>query len=131
MASPKLAKTDPYASLVDELGGLEKELAPFAQQLARIELLKKTLRGVCPASDDVEWSVSGARFIALLGPRALERKIDIKALVKAIGAPAFAKFASCTLKALEASVEPAIAAGVISSDRTGSRSLKLFERRAA
>lgn len=132
MATPKPAKApNPHSAIADELGALEKEMAPHAQKLARIEQLRKTLRAECPVANDHPWTVNGQNFVAVLGPRALERSISTVALVRAIGAAAFARFATCTLKSLEASVAPAIAASVITSDHTGSRSLKTFEKGAA
>jgi hypothetical protein len=120
--------TNPFGAVADELGSLEKEMAPYAQKLARIECLRKVLRASCGAEPEDEWMVSGERFVAVLGPRAMERKIDIVKLVKAVGAPAFARFASCTLKALEGSVAPAVVAEVTVSGRTGSRPIKTFEK---
>lgn len=117
-----------FSPLVDELGALEKEMAPHAQKLARIEQLRKALRAACIAPADKEWTVEGQRFSAVLGMRGNEQAIGFSALVKAIGAKAFALFAKCTLKDLEAHCAPAIVAGVVSSARTGSRSLKTFEK---
>lgn len=120
-----------FAPLADELGSLEREMAPHAQKLARIDALRKALRAACSAPADSEWTIEGSRFIAVLGARAMERAVDYKKLVKAIGAGVFAKFATCTLKALEEHATPAIVAAVVTSDRTGSRTLKTFERGAA
>lgn len=138
MANPKSVKSptpEPNSSsngkLVDELGALEKEMAPHAQKLARIELLRKTLRAACPVSPDKPWTIEGARFMAIVGAKAPERSINYVALVKQIGAGVFAKFATCTLKDLELKVAPAIVAAVITSANTGSRSLKTFEKGAA
>lgn len=130
MPSPKPAKApaSQFAPLADELGALEKEMAPFAQKISRIEALRKALRAGCPAKDAEPWTVDGAHFVAVLGPRALERKCDFAALVKAIGAKAFAAFATCTLGALETNVTPAIVASVVDSKATGFRPLKTFEK---
>lgn len=130
MPKPKPAQSD-FAPLADELGALEKEMAPHAQKLARIESLRKALREACTTPASEPWTVEGVRFIAMLGPRANERAIDLKKLVKAVGAAAFAKFAKCSLKDLEANVAPAVVAAVVSTGATGSRSLKTFERAAA
>lgn len=116
--------------LVDELGALEKEMAPHAQKLARIEALRKALRAACPVADAEPWSVTAKKFCVILGPKALERSIDFGELVKKIGAKAFAAFAKTTLKDLEAHVAPDVVASVVKSLNTGSRSLKTFERAA-
>ncbi len=130
MATPKLAKppVSQFAPLADELGALVKEMAPYAQKLSRIETLKKALRSGCTVKDSEEWTVEGARFVAVLGPRANERFVETARLVKTIGAVLYAKFATCTLKDLEANVAPAVVAAVVSSGATGSRSLKTFEK---
>jgi hypothetical protein len=123
--TPALSEFAPFA---DELGALEKEMAPYAQKLARIAALKKALRAGCPNDPSLPWSVEGVRFIAQLGACANERAIDLKALIKAIGLKAFAAFATTTLTALENNVGPAIVAAVVSTDATGSRSIKTFEK---
>jgi hypothetical protein len=133
MPTAKPAKTaiPQFGPLADELGALEKEMSPFAQKLARIEQLRKALRAACEAPAGEEWMVTGSKFVALLGVRAMERKIDFAKLVKSIGAGVYARFATCTLKDLEARIAPAIVAAVVSSADTGSRTLKTFERGVA
>ena len=137
MPKPKTALTrgtDPlsqFSAMADELGALERDMAPHQQKLARIEQLRKALRAACEVAAAAEWKIEGARVVALLGAKANQSAVDYKKLVKTIGAPAFAKFATCTLGALENNVTPAIAASVVSSDRTGARPLKTFERGAA
>lgn len=103
-------------------------MAPHAQKLARIEALKKTLRAACPVKPEDPWSVDGLRFSALLGPCANQRSISFAGLVKSIGAAAYAKFATCTLKALEENVAPTVVAAVVTQGATGPRSLKTFEK---
>lgn len=129
MAKPKPAVSQ-FAALADELGALEKEMAPFAQKLARIDALRKALREAAKdqAAANMPWTVYGTHFLAILGPRAAERIINFPALIKRIGAGRFSRFAKCTLKDLEANVDPATVAAVVTTDATGSRSLKTFER---
>ena len=127
-AKPAEKPASEFAPLVDELGALEKEMAPHAQKLARIEQLRKALRAACTLPADQEWNVEGERFNAVLGMRGNEQVISFAGLVKAIGAKAFAIFVKCTLKDLEANCAPAVVASVVSSARTGSRSLKTFEK---
>lgn len=130
MASPKTSKSavSQFAPLADELGALEKEMAPYAQKIARITALKKALRDGCSVKATEQWTITGERFIAVLGPCANERLINVQKLVKTIGAVKFAAFATCTLKALEESVAPAVVAAVVTSEASGSRSLKTFEK---
>ncbi len=129
MAKAKPA-LDPLAVIADELGALEKEMSPHAQKLARIEQLRKALRAGCTAPAGEASTINGEHFVAVLGVCAMERKINFSALVKQIGAGVFARFATCTLKDMEARVAPAIAAAVVTSANTGSRTLKTFERAA-
>jgi hypothetical protein len=96
-----------------------------------MKALKAALQAACPAPAKDEWIVEGARFGVRLGPRANERSIDFKGLVKKIGAAAFARFASCTLTSLEAHVPPEVLEAVVSSEQTGPRKLSTFEKGAA
>ncbi|MES2136107.1 MAG: hypothetical protein V4502_03480 [Pseudomonadota bacterium] len=118
--------------MADELGALEKEyalaLAPFELKLPRIKALKETLQAACPAKPDAEWLVEGTRFIVRLGPRAMARSIDFKALVKKIGAAVFVKFATCTLGALEENVKPDVIDDVVTTAQTGPRKLSTSEK---
>jgi hypothetical protein len=133
MPAPKTAKNQAseFAPLADELGALEKEMAPYAQKLSRIDLLRKQLRAACPVAADKEWTVEGARFAVVLGACADQRHIDIKHLVRLISAKSYAIFATCTLKALEENTSPGVVAAVVTSSASGPRSLKTFERAGA
>jgi hypothetical protein len=118
--------------MVDELGSLQKEydlaLAPLEMKLPRIKALKEAIQAACPARPEKEWIVEGARFGVRLGPRASERTIDFKRLVKIIGASIFSKFATCTLGNLEKNVEDKIRDAVITTEPTGPRKLSTFEK---
>lgn len=132
MATPKTSlgvNASIIAAQVDELGALEKRLAPFKADLARIEELRKAVRAHFDASPALaQFQPSGDKFFATVGPRGNERTINPAKLIKAIGLKVYATLASVTLKALEAGVSAEIAAGVVSTAATGARSLKTFER---
>jgi hypothetical protein len=140
MPAVKAAKTPApdFAVFADELGALEKKMsehqAKFAAlhgaDLARIELLRKTLRAACTAKPEADWTIEGKHFTAIVGPCFLQRVINFPKLVKTIGAVMFASFGRCTLKDLEEHVAPQIVAAVVTSDRTGSRPVCTFERGA-
>lgn len=119
-------KPNPLAAAVDELGSIEKELAPLAGRIARAEQLKKAIRAQTP---DATSEIAGEHFVAVLGPRANQTVIHFPALVKKIGAAAYAKVATVTLKALEEHW-PGHVAAVTSQEPSGSRSLKVLERGA-
>ncbi len=138
MPGPSLKKPpQALSALVDELGALEKEyalaVAPFEMKLPRMKALKELIQASCPAATkpDAEWTAEGARFGVRLGPCANKRTIDIKALVKKIGAAVFARFATCTITDLEANVEAATVEAVLSSAQTGPRKLTTFEKGSA
>lgn len=126
--SPPAVPLNIYGQLADELGSLEKELAPFAQKIARIKQIEKALRAACPVSPDSPWTVDGVRFSVVLSSCANMRGFDVADLIKRIGAKAFSLFASCTLTALEANVTPEICAAVISSKPVGPRTIQTFEK---
>jgi hypothetical protein len=122
-------KPDPIPAIVDELGDLDKELSPFAAKIARVEALRKALRAeYLFQAADKNFLAEGARYVVAVGERGMERSVDIPALVKAIGAKVFAGIASISLKALEANVAPNVALDVVTSARTGFRTLKVMEK---
>jgi hypothetical protein len=133
-AKPAKAPSPSLAALADELGSLEKEyalaLAPLELKLPRIKALKAALQAACPAKARDEWIIEGARFGVRLGPCAMERSIDFRAVVIKIGAKVYAQFATCTLGALEQHVEQAIIDAVVTSSAAGPRKLSTFEKGA-
>ncbi len=138
MTKAKTAKTPELdlGPLADELGALEGEMnthqaayaALHGPKLARIKQLSAVFRAECKVPAHVPWLVDGKKFQVILGICALERSIDYLKLVKAIGAAAYARFAKCTLGQLEKNVSPTLAAGVVSAERTGPRSLTTVAR---
>jgi hypothetical protein len=116
------------AAQVDELGALERELAPVQLKISRVEALRKAIRAHFDASPaDQPFEATGERFLVAVGPRATQRSINFVKLIKLLGAARFAKFATCTLAAL-AEHAPGMEASVVTSAPTGARPLKTFER---
>lgn len=128
-ADPKLAQ---LAANVDELGDIEKQLAPFEAKRKRAEQLRGAIRAhFADAAADQPLEAQGTRFMVLLGPKANERSIDYAKLWKLAGAKA-KSIATVTLKALESAVSCSVFAEVVSEPKpTGSRSLKVYERGTA
>ena len=125
----KEPKTDPVAAIVDELGALETELAPFAAKIARIETLRKALRACyADAPADQEFTAEGAEFAYLVGEKALERHItSMAAVYKAVGRAQFLARCGFALKHIDE-----LGLGhLVEKARTGSRSLKLTEKAKA
>lgn len=114
---------------IDELGALERECAPYKPKFDRIAFLRDAVRAHFDASPPAEpFTASGDHYSVLVGPRAIERTIDPAKLIKAAGLKVYATLARITLKALEAGVSPAIAAGCVTSAATGARKLTTFPR---
>lgn len=128
---PPVAVSIPAAQIareVDELGALERELAPIQFKVARLEELRKAIRAHFENSPAAEpFEAKGEKFVVLVGPRGNQSVIDLRKVIKAVGLKAFAAFATCSLKALEAHA-PGISSSVVTTERTGPRSLKCFER---
>lgn len=129
MATKKAAEPKPnaLAAAIDELGSIEKELAPYAAKIARAKQLKELIRQQTP---DATNEVAGERFVAMFGPRGNQTVINFGALVKRIGAARFAKFATCTLKSLEENAPDAITS-VTKQEATGPRHLRVLEKGVA
>lgn len=127
--SAELEVVAKLAAEVDELGALEKELAPLKPKLARLELLRKSVRTRYDASPAAEsFEATGQRFMVIVGARANESVINYPVLIKSIGAKLFHAIAKTTLKALEEHVPCAVRAACITVEPIGTRSLKTFER---
>jgi hypothetical protein len=133
LATTKPATTpDPTPAWIDELGSLEKELAPLKTKIQRVEMLRKQIRTAAETgSATAEIQVSGSRYIAILGPRGNQTIINLPELVKRIKAAAFAKFATTTLSALQQHVDAETVEAVTATEATGPRSLKILEKGTA
>jgi hypothetical protein len=126
---PKPAPASLIAAQIDELGALEREIAPWRPKLDRAESLRKIIRAAYNDEDAGQtFEASGERFLVSIGPRATQRVVNIPALIKAIGLKAYAAIASVTLAVVEKNVPPGVADACIASAPTGPRSLKIFER---
>jgi hypothetical protein len=130
--APRANAVSILGQMADELGALEKELAPWAPKIARVELLRKSIRVSAEEQPpEKEYQIAGARFVVVAGPKANQRSIDFPALLKRISARTFAAFATCTLTALEQNVASELFAAVVKTAPTGPRPLKTFERAAS
>lgn len=125
-------KTTNYLGpMVDELGALEKEIAPWKGKLARADALRKILRGaVKDRAPAKEIQIEGARFVCLMGSAGLETVINKAMLFKRIGQRLFVEIAGMTVKAITDGCAPDVVAAVTSQEQTGTRSLKIMEKGA-
>jgi hypothetical protein len=130
-AKPKTSPEDLLAKNVDELGALERELAPLKFKIGRIDVLRKAIRAFYDGKPaDELFMASGEKFAVSIGARARERTLNMPKLIKAIGARLFNSIATVSQKALEAEVPGATIEDCSTWNLTGHRSLKVFEKGA-
>lgn len=121
--------------VIGDLGRIEEKLAPYLDDFARWDSLRKTVRswpktdGVAP---EVTCAYSGDGYIATLGAAQNERKIkSMRAIFKKVGVTRFLKACSMTLKSLTELVGEASVGDYVVEERTGSRSLTVAKANAA
>ena len=123
------AACKPALSMVDELGDLEKELAPFKPKIARVEAIRKALRDKYREEDSSKtFTLDGLRWQAVLGPCGNASEISVRALFKAIGVRKFLELATISIKAATAAVPAEILSACMSVSQTGSRQLTVVPR---
>ena len=127
----KKAKPQPaaLAAIVDEIGDLDAELAPFKQRIARLDMLRKAVRShyePCPA--DGAFTAEGMRYAILVGERGWNSTINNAQLLKLIGVKVFVSIASFTQKAIEAECDAGVLPAVVMQEQTGPRSLKILAK---
>jgi hypothetical protein len=110
------------ASLCDEFGDLTQLRDQFAPTQSRYNKCREQIAALVKDEDpEAEFRVEGERYRVMIGSRALERRVDIAAARKALGAQKFIEVATVTLKSLEAYLlRPQIEALCL-TERTGSR----------
>ncbi len=110
------------ASLCDEFGELSKLGEQFAPTLTRYNKCREKLAAlVADADPELEFRVEGDVYRVLISERGLERRLDIPAVRKVLGAAKFIEVATVTMKSLEAYLlRPQIEALTL-VERTGPR----------
>jgi hypothetical protein len=122
-------KTHSLGPMVDELGGIEKELLPWKGKIARAEALRKALRGaVKTMPPSKELTFEGEKYVCLLGAAGMQTCINKLMLFKRLGQKLFVDLAGFTLKAIEENCSADVVAAVTSQEQSGTRSLKLMEK---
>ena len=120
------AETDKQlrSAIVDEYGALVSQIAPWKQNLTRVEELAKIIRGWYAEKNGEEFFVeTGARYQATLGVKQLQTRIDVPGAWKALGRKLFLQVATVTQKALEANLPVDALSALLAKERTGSRPL--------
>jgi hypothetical protein len=127
--APQKNSTAPaVAAIVDELGFLEKEVAPWKPKMARVELLRKSLRAHYDAElASTPHQAEGKLWVATLGAKGLSGTVNVVKLSKLISLRALTCVVECTQKAL-ATLPGVKAELVMEYDQTGSRTIELFEK---
>jgi hypothetical protein len=134
MAAPKPKNTKkPLAGAVDEIGLLERTLAPFKPKFARLEALRKLIRAsAADANPEDESKIEGLKFHAFLGARTIERTVNVLKLSQLLSSRGLMAVVSCTLAALEREgINPAIVAQVVEATQTGTRPLVVIPKSGA
>jgi hypothetical protein len=123
-----LTELEKYA---DELGSLEKRLAPFVADIARVDVLRKAIRASYGDSAAATTHlVNGRLFTLAVGACSNASRVNAIELQNLIGSRLFAEIATATLKSIEEKCPAGTAARVVTTTQTGPRSLKTFERNA-
>jgi hypothetical protein len=110
------------ARMVDELGDLEGEIAPFKAKFARVEVLRSAIRSAYAKADPGRmYQASGERWVCLIGKAGNQSVVDKAELLKRVGPSKFADAANVSIKALEEHFPKEILGAVVSLEPTGPR----------
>jgi len=118
------------AKLVDELGGLEAEIAPLAAKKARVDQLRAELRRTFEDQPgEKTFALAGEKFTVTIGMKEMQRSIRcMKSLFASVGAEHFVPVATVTLKNVETILRPDQLADFIKTERTGPRPVNTFQK---
>jgi hypothetical protein len=111
------------AAIVDELGALAEQLAPFAHLQLRYDALRAVAAAwFVDADPDAGFTVPGSKYQLDVSARTSERKVTgLRALQKRLGAKAFYAICAVTIKALDTCIPPDEQAAFVSTSQTGPR----------
>lgn len=119
------------AANIDELGTLEREIAPLKFKIDRIDVLRKAVRTHYTDKGAADsFTACGERFTVLIGPKSREAAVNMLALMKAIGAKLFYSVVTVAKKDLEKHLTAPAIAALTSYELTGHRTLKVFPKGA-
>ncbi len=114
------------AAIVDEYGELDRKIQEFKPTTKRYEELKKTIQGWYADLPAEQSSVAeGKLYTVQVGARENRRKItNMLKVYRLIGMQKFLELCSISLEAIEKVIAPSRLEGIISSERTGPRTLR-------
>lgn len=111
------------ASLCDDYGDLSILKDQFAPTQARYNKCREQLaKLVADCDPEAEFRVEGERYRVLISARGFERRVDIAAARKTLGAATFLEVATVTLRALEAYMLKPEIDKITLTEQTGPRS---------
>jgi hypothetical protein len=117
------------SEIVDKLGPLDIETAPWLPKIRDAEGLRKQLRALydsSPAADPFE--AKGEKYTVTVGPKSKQTVIAYPLLWKLAGISIMRRIATATLGAIETACGKEVAARVSSSELTGYRKLTVVVR---
>jgi hypothetical protein len=110
------------AALCDEFGELTKLKDEFAPIQSRYNKCRERLAAlVADADPEAEFRVEGEKYRVLISARGLEKRVDIPAARKELGAARFLEVVTVTMKALEKFLLKAQIEALTLVERTGPR----------
>jgi hypothetical protein len=120
---PLTTKVSIPAALIDEFGDIVRLRDAFSSTERRYVKLRDQLKGlVAEAGAEEEFTVRGDRFTLNISARSIERKVDLKAARRHLGAGLFMQCVSVTMSALSNFLSKPEVEALTISERTGSRS---------
>lgn len=125
------AETDSQriAALIDELGGLEKQIAPHKPAIARIEVLRKSLQAHFakhPAHQST--TAEGKKYSLHASARKMASLVDAAKLFARLPKEIFFALARFALQDIEKHCAADVRAAAVSLAQTGPRVLTVIEK---
>jgi hypothetical protein len=118
-------------TLIDELGCIQMRLQAAKVDEARQKVIKAEILSWFPGlANDQGHIEPGEGFQAVISAKELERAIDKEAAAELLGTAKYIEISSLTLTALQANVAAHEADKLITTTRTGSRTVKAVQRAA-
>ncbi len=115
------------SEIVDKLGPLDRDTAPWLPKIRDAEELRKQLRALYDSAAATEpFEALGEKFTVLVGPKGKVSVVDYPILWKLAGLSVMRKIATATLKAIEEACGKTVSARVVSTQQIGYRKLTVL-----
>jgi ABC-type taurine transport system ATPase subunit len=110
------------AELVDELGRLTERLKPIAD---RLDQIKRQILSWYESADATErFVIEGTRYVAEISPRAMERRVDVARVYRALGKEQFLIACKFPVTALDALIPATGQTSLVATAQIGPRTVK-------